>query len=183
MLRKNIAKSHDEFLWDLMDSYYDQNGGGYSMEELSDWILDQGLLPTPNISPKKLLTRQLKQAARRRRFKDAQGRTVRKMLPAKHKRQDDNGNMYIDVVWDYLHEMSADHALMSFSQRDENIERQKMAATRDVNSCLENNPNVLGHEDQFKFGFMVEEQMPIVIEKIEETKTSETEKVSKKKPR
>ena len=183
MLRKNLAKSHDEFVWDLMDSYRDLIGGGYRMEDLSEWILKNEFLPPPIISSKKLLTRTLKQVARRRRFKDPQGRTVRQIIPAKHKRFDENGNMFMDVVWDYLHEMSADHALTHFSQRDENIEKQKLAATRDVLSCLENNPNVQGLENQFKFGFMVEEPMPIVVEKIEETKISETEILSKKKPR
>ena len=148
MLRKTLAKSHDKFLWDLMDSYRDQFGGGYRMEDLSGWILDNGLLPPPKISSKKLLTRMLKQAARRRRFKDPQGRTVRKMLPAKNSMIDENGNMFFEVVWDHLHEMSANHALTSFSQRDENIEKQKLAATRDVHSFLENNPNAQGYENQ-----------------------------------
>ena len=141
MVRKSLAKSHDEFLWNLMDSYRKQNGGGYRMEDLADWILDNELLPPPHSSPKRLLTCKLKQAARRRRFKDAQGRTVRKMLAAKYERIDANGNKILDVVWDYLHEMSVDHGLTSFSQRDENIAKQRLSATRDVHSFLENNPN------------------------------------------
>jgi hypothetical protein len=35
MSTKSLAKSHDEFLWELMDSYRDQVGGGYRMEGCS----------------------------------------------------------------------------------------------------------------------------------------------------
>jgi hypothetical protein len=78
--------------------------------------------------------------------------------------------MVMDVVWDYLHEMSADHALSAFSQRDDMIEKQRLAATREVQSFLDNNPNAEGREDQFRFGFMLEEPLPIVVETVEETK-------------
>ncbi len=182
MLRKRLAKTQDEQYWELMDAYYRQFGR-YTMESVAAWILENGLLPEPRISPKKLLTRILKQAARRRRFKDPQGRAVRKMLPAKHQMVDENGNLFMDVVWDYLHEMSLDHALTAFQQRDENIDKQKLAATKDLQSCLDNNPNVRGHERQFVFGFLLEAPQQIVVETIAETKPSDTEILSKKKPR
>ncbi len=169
MLRKSLAKSSDEFLWDCMDAYRDEHGGSFRMEDMARWILDRGLLPAPQISPVRLLTRNLKQAARRRRFRDAQGRTVRKVVAAKIKRFDVNGNRMFDVVWDYLHEMSFDHALTSFSQRDDVIEKQRLAATRDVHSFLDNNPSAVGHESQFRFGFMLEEPASIIEEKIKET--------------
>jgi hypothetical protein len=183
MLRKKLAKSQDEQYWDLMDAYHDRYGGMYTMESVTNWIRDNDLLPEPKINPWGIVTRRLRQAARRRRFKDPQGRTVRAMLPAKHQMVDENGNLFMEVVWDYLHKMSLDHALTAFHQRDENIEKQKLSATKDVQSCIDNNPNVKGHEDQFVFGFMVEESRDIVVEKIEETKPSDTELLSKKKPR
>ena len=71
-----------------------------------------------------------------------------------------------DVVWDHIHEMSLGHALASFDQRDININKQRRAATRDLQSCLDNNPNVAGHESQFQFDFMTEEQ---VVETVEES--------------
>ena len=181
MLKKSIAKSHDEFLWELMDSYRNQFGGGYRMEDVTRWILDNELLPHPSISPERLLTRKLKQAARRRRFKDSQGRNVRHTLAAKYKRIDKNGNMVFDVVYDYLHEMSADFALTAFAQRNEIIEKQRLAATRDVHSFLDNNPNAEGYESQFQFGFMLEEPVPVVVETIKETSVSES--LSRKKPK
>jgi len=194
MSRKSLAKSHDEFLWDYIDDYRNQHGGGFRMEDVAQWILDNDLLPSPRINPVRLLTRNLKQAARRRRFRDAQGRTVRKVVAAKIDRVDASGNRVFDVVWDYLHEMSLDHALTSFSQRDEIIEKQRLAATRDVHNFLENNPNAAGHEDQFQFAFMLEEPMEIVQESIKETggwpaapanqhKEDQPHPISKKKPR
>lgn len=64
--------------------------------------------------------------------------------------------------------MSLDHALTSFSQRDEVITKQKRAASRDLDSCLENNPNVKEHQQLFQFAFMEEEPVAIVEEKISE---------------
>ena len=181
MFTKSLAKSHDEFCGKSMDSYRNRFGGGYRMEEVADWIVDNELLPEQKINQRRIITRKLKQAAQRRRFRDPQGRTVRHTLAAKYKRIDGNGNMILDVVWDYLHEMSLDHALTSFSQRDENIEKQRLAATRDVHSVLDNNPNARGYGSQFRFGFMLEEPMPIVVETVEETSVSES--LSKKKPK
>ena len=65
--------------------------------------------------------------------------------------------------------MSLDHALLTFDQRDANINNQKSSAIRDVESCLENNPNVQGHEAQFEFEFMVGGQEAPIVEEIEET--------------
>ena len=78
--------------------------------------------------------------------------------------------------------MSADFALSAFSQRDENIDKQRRSATRDVQSFLDNNPNAKGHEKQFGvFSFMLEEAAPVVVETVQET--SVLESLSKKKPR
>ena len=74
-----------------------------------------------------------------------------------------------DIVWDHIHQMSLDHALLSFDQRDENIQKQKRSATRDLNSSLENNPNLEGQGDQFEFEFMTEELAEQVVEVISET--------------
>ena len=170
MLKRRLRKSHDEFLWDLMDAYRSQRGGSFRMEDLAQWILDNNHLPPPYISPKRLLTSKLKQAARRRRFRDPQGRSVRKILAARFDRIDENGNRVFDVVWDYLHETSLDHLLTAFSTRDENIEKQRLAATRDVHSALDNNPNAAGHKDDFVFAFMLEEPAEAAEERIAETR-------------
>jgi hypothetical protein len=139
------------------------------MEDAARWILSNGLMPAPTIDPVRLLTRKLKQAARRRRFRDPQGRLVRKMVAAKIERVDARGNTMFDVVWDFLHEMSVDHALTSLSQRDAIIEQQRRSATRDVQSFLDNNPSAHGYRSQFVFGFMLEEAAPVIEEEVEET--------------
>lgn len=94
---------------------------------------------------------------------------MRQLLPAKVEAVDANGNRVFEVMWDHIHEMSLKHALESFDQRDANINKQKHAASRDLRSCLENNPNVAGHEPQFLFDFMSEESEAQVVEEIQES--------------
>jgi hypothetical protein len=91
------------------------------------------------------------------------------MLPVKTEAVDANGNRIFEMVWDHIHEMSLDHAIASFDQRDRNTNKQRRAATKDVQSCLENNPNVVGHEENFVFDFMLEETGAQVVEIIEDS--------------
>jgi len=168
MSRKGLAKTSDETyvqLWADFKTKY----GPCRMEDVAQWISDNQLLPDPKIDAVVAHTRKLKQAARRQRGRDPQGRTVRTIIPAKIERTDESGNTVIDVVWDYLREMSVHHAMTAFSQREEGIEKQKKAASREVRSFLDNNPNAKGHEEQFKFDFMTEEAQPMVEEAIEES--------------
>ena len=194
MLKKSPKKSHDDFLWDFIEAYRKEHERAFRMENVAKWILDNELLPPPRVHPVRLMTRTLKQAARRRRFRDTQGRTVRQALAVKVKHVDAKRNLFFVVVWDYLHEMSLDHALAACSQRDENIEKQRLAAARDVQSILDNNPNVAQHKGQFKFNFMREEPVVVVHEALEETpvalptspeqiEATDVARISKKKPR
>jgi len=171
MSRKSLAKTYDEQMMDALGAYRNAHPGAFIMEIAAKWILDTGTLPEPRIDPVRLLTRRLKQAARRKRFRDAQGRTVRELIAAKIERVDQNGNLMLDVVWDHLHEMTVHHALTAWSQRDDIIHKQRRSATREVQSFLENNPNAIGHEPQFRFDFMVEEPAEIVEERIGESAT------------
>lgn len=139
------------------------------MEDAAQWGLNCGILPTPRVQPVRYYARLMKQAARRQRFHDPQGRIVRCMLAAKLERVDTNGNRIFDVMWNHLHAMDLNHALTAFRQRDEMIERQRRAATRDVESVVDNNPKVRGYEGQFKFAFMLEEPVELNNERIEET--------------
>ena len=129
---------------------------------------DYADLPKPN--PRTILKRELKKTLRAARVTDAQGRKVREMLPVKHEMVDEAGNGIFEVIWDHIHTMSLDHAFSAFDQRDININKQKLAATRDLQSCLENNPHVAGHKEQFQFDFMTEELEVPVVEQVEETK-------------
>jgi hypothetical protein len=171
MSKKSLAKGHDELLAELIDKYAESHGGGgFRMEDVTEWILAEGLLPLPKIDPRRLLTRKLKQAARKRKLTDAQGRTVRQMIAAKIERISAEGkNLILDVVWDFLHTMSVDHALIAFTQRDEIIEKHRLSATREVHSFLDNNLNARGHESQFEFKFMLESPSEQVQESLAES--------------
>jgi hypothetical protein len=84
------------------------------------WAVGKGLLEDPKLNPRKELVRRARRAVREVRIKDEQGRTVREMLPAKIPvGVDDNGNMLFQVMYDHIHKMTADHALLSFDQRAE----------------------------------------------------------------
>jgi len=172
MSRKSLGQTTDEVYLDLFQKYRQAHPGVVRMEDVGAWIEAQKMLPAPRISAAAIHTRKLKQAARRKRMKDPTGRTVREFLAIKIEKLTANGQKVFDVIWDQLHEMSLDHALIAFSQRDDIIGKQQRAATRDVQSCLEYNPNVKGHDDQFRFAFMAEESMPVVTETIFETNTS-----------
>ncbi|MGQ0633955.1 MAG: hypothetical protein ACT4QC_05060 [Planctomycetaceae bacterium] len=169
MSRKSMGKTTDEVYLDLFEQYRKLHPGAVRMEDVGLWIENQRLLPSPRVSAASIHTRKLKQAARRKRMKDGKGRTVREWLAVKVERMTANGQKVFDVIWDQLHEMSLDHALSAFGQRDDVIAKQKRSATRDVESCLDFNPNVKGHEDQFLFAFMDEAPVPVVTEKIGET--------------
>ena len=82
------------------------------------------------------------------------------MLPAAVPHFDEDGQMYLKVVYDHIHTMSVDHAMLVFDGRDTNITKQRRSATRDLASFLDNNPNAKGHESQFVFGFMACEEAP-----------------------
>jgi hypothetical protein len=143
MSKKTLAKQYCDFVMDWFRECHRANAGPVRMEDVVKWCLDEGHLEPPKVDPQRWYTRIFKQLARTRRFRDRQLRNVRELIPAKIERQGSNGQKYFDVVWDYLHEMSLGHALTAFSQRDENIAKQCRAASRDVESDLDNNPNLL----------------------------------------
>jgi len=166
-----LGKTTDEVYIDLYYQYRKLHPGRVRMEDVGLWIEAQRLLPSPRVSAASIHTRMLKQAARRRRMIDGKGRTVREIVAIKIERMTENGQKVFDVIWDQLHEMSLDHALIAFAQRDDVITKQQRAATRDVQSCLDFNPNCAGHEEQFRFNFMYDEPVPVVSETISETET------------
>jgi hypothetical protein len=159
---------------DWFREYRRAHDGPVRIEDVVKMCLDEGHLDrNPKVDPQRWYTRIFKQAVRRRHFRDQQKRTVRELIAAKIQREGSRGQKYFDVVWDYLHEMSLDHALTAFSQRDDNFEEQRRAATRDLRSALDNNPNMAGHEEQFRFAFVLEEPSKIVTEAIEESPVQE----------
>ena len=111
MSRKSLAKTHDEVYRDLLNRYRIEFGGAVRMEDVGQWIEDNQLLPNPRIVAARVHARKLRQAARRSRFQDAQGRKVRTMVPAKVEKVDRHGNKILEVIWDHLHESSLTHLL------------------------------------------------------------------------
>lgn len=82
MSKRSTAKTHDEIMVDIIHAYRSEHGP-CEMEDVADWALANNLLDPPAFDAKKALTRKLKLAARRKRMKDAQGRTVRELVAAK----------------------------------------------------------------------------------------------------
>jgi hypothetical protein len=192
MSRKNLVgfkkKTFSQEYFDLIVRYRAEHGPGVRLEDIGKWIADTKQLPDPKVSPARYHTRNLKNAARRSRSVDPQKRKHRTMVPAKFEKVDAAGNLVFDVIWDFLHEASLTHLLTHFSQRDETIDKQKRSATRDVESALDNNPNLAGCKDQFQFGFMTEEPLPQVQQSIEESETKrpdapDLDDLGQKKPR
>jgi hypothetical protein len=150
------------------------------MDGLAEWALENHLWKLPDYNEKRVFATKFKKAARRRRMRDGRQRLVRTVIAAKFRCIDENGQQYFDVMWDYLHETTVDFALVSFQQRDKNITKQRRSATRDLQSLLEFNPNMKGHEESFgHFAFMAEEPQQVVVEQVAETGAS----LSKRKPR
>ncbi len=169
MSTKNLAKTSTEYWIFVRKLFQKEHPGAFSDNELLDWALENDHVDLPKPNPRAILKRELKRTLRAARIHDLQGRKVREMLPAKVEAVDAAGNRIFDVMWDHIHEMTRDHALASFDQRDTNINTQKRAASRDLQSCLENNPNMAGHELQFQFDFMTEESEVQVVEEIQES--------------
>jgi|GEM_PF-2567520 len=167
---KNTARKIDDVYMDHFHEFRDRCGRAVRMEEVAKWIHDNQLIPDPHVDPVKLHVRKLKQAARKKRIRDLKGRVVREVVAVKIEKMTAGGQKILDVMWDYLHEMSLDNSLTHFDQRDQNITKQRLAATRDMESCLDFNPNVAGCRGQFVFGFIMEEAArPAVAETIEES--------------
>ena len=167
-MSKRNTVSPDEVLVKLIHDFRRKHGA-CRIEDVTTWIRENNLLPDPKFNPAAAMTKRLKQAARRKKLRDGKNRSVRELIAANVERLDERGNRYIDVVWDHIHEMTVDHAMTAFSQRDDIIAKHRRAATRDVESFLEFNPNAIGHSEQFEFAFMVEQPVPVVVEHLTET--------------
>ena len=171
---KSTAKTEAEIWKDISQRYQREHPGAFRPADVVEYALQHGLADLPTVDPKAILKKKFKEAMRRLRMKDPQGRTVRTMLAAKvpNGLTDEDGNLLFDLKYDHIHRMSVDHALNAFEQRDSNITKQRRSATRDLESFLENNPNAQGQEHQFEFDFMKEQEETQVVKAIAETGTS-----------
>jgi hypothetical protein len=166
MSAASLAKKNCEYWRGLWEQYQSDHPGAFGVESFSEWALKNDPELMPKVNPKAVLRRRIRQALREIRIKDPDGVIVRGMLPAKTPAFDGNGNMVFDVKYDHIHRMSADHALLAFENRDENIGKQRRSATRDLQSFLKHNPNAKGQEHNFTFAFMEEEPEPQAVQKI-----------------
>jgi len=171
MSLKSMAKTEAEIWNDISRQFQDEHPGAFRPDDVVEFALRHGLTDLPTVDPKAVLKKRFKDAMRRIRMDDPQGRRVRTMLAAKvpNGLMDENGNLVLDLKYDHIHRMSVDHALNAFEQRDNNITKQRRSASRDLESFLDNNPNASGHEHQFEFDFMKEQEEEQVVEVISAT--------------
>lgn len=174
----SLAKTEADFIAEWREEYQRKNPGPFRAEEFGEWILKNKPWEAPKQRPLSILVKRIRNCFRKLRIVDDQGRKVRPILPVKTERLDARGNKIIDVVYDHLHEMDLHHALLAFTQRDENIEKQKISASRDLQSALDNNPNLVGCAAQFKFAFMTEDAEAVVEERISQTIVEKSEEPS-----
>ena len=171
MSRVSLAKKGCEYWQSLWEKFQKETPGAFGVEAFTKWCLDNHHASLPKVDPEVILHRKIRQALREVRTRDPDGVLVRGMLPAKVPSLDKNGNMTFDVEWDSIHRMSADHALLSFDQRDQNIGKQRRSASRDLQSFLKFNTNAKGHEDEFRyFAFMEDAPEPRPVQKIKKPK-------------
>ena len=173
-----VAKAYRDCLVEFVRDYQGKHPGPVNLKHVATWLLDNDICGLPRRSQVNQLAKELAAAARAKRITDLQGRRVRAMHAVKAERVDANGNRIFDVVWDHIHEMSADHATASFTQRHSNIEKQCVSHNRDVQSFNENNPNARDIQLTFEYIFdhAIEEPGPQVVEKIAESNGEEKPK-------
>ena len=144
MSTANLAKpkSGTECWQWVIAQYQNAHPGPFDLTAFLTWALEADHVSLPKVDPMKVLRQEARKAIRAARVTDAQGRTVRAMIPAKVPTAvDENGNMLLfDIQYDHIHSMSLSHAIQAFDQADERIEKQKKAARRNLDSFLENNP-------------------------------------------
>lgn len=171
MSHTNTAKTEAEIWSDISQQFQKEHPGAFRPNDVVEYALRHGLADLPTVDPKAILRKRFKEAMRRLRMDDPQERRVRTMLAAKvpNGLTDEHGNLLFDLKYDHIHRMSMDHALNAFEQRDGSITKQRRSATRDLESFLDNNPNAYGHEHQFEFDFMKEQEEEQVVETIPET--------------
>jgi hypothetical protein len=165
----STAKAIDEQYLDAFKEFRRLAGAGVRIRDVAAWIDKNEKVPKPKINTIEIHARKLKQAIRKKRIRDLCGRQIQPVVAIKIEKLTAGGQKIFDVVYDYLHEMSLDHALCHFGQKEDNIAKQRRASTRNLQSCLDFNPNVKGHEDKFRFLFILDDSGPAVEESIEES--------------
>ena len=155
MLTASTKKSYSEQLVELIEKYREKhNDKPFMMDDLAEWAFQTGGHAIVRLNAKRELKRNLTKAARKKQVRDAQGRTVRKFHAANFPRVDENGNMIFDAVWDHIHNMSFDHAALSFIDgRRGQLSGGCKSLNNDIQSFNDNNPNAANDKIQISFDF------------------------------
>ena len=176
MSRAKLGKAYDDYLIDLVKEYRRLNDGRpYTIDEISDWALTTGQWRPHRTSLRRELKRHLARASRKYRIEDPQGRRVRAMHAAKApKAVDEHGNFVFEVIWDYIHTMTREHAEMSFQQRWDKLADGARSLKADIDSFNDNNSNAGQDGIQRKFDFTreVEPAAPQVVDEVRPTTTA-----------
>ena len=132
MSTTNTDKTVDEQYLALFAEYRELVGKGVRVKEFARWIADNKKLPEPVVDIAVLHARRAKNAIRRKRVRDLCGRQIQPVVAIQIEKMTRGGQKVMDVIYDYLHGMSLDHALTHFEQKDKNIGKQRKASTRNL---------------------------------------------------
>jgi hypothetical protein len=170
MSRKNHSESETDFMNRMIDEYTRTHGdeGLFKMRSVASWMVRRKDWTIPQSQVIKDLAHRLSKAAKKKHHTDPQGRKVRTLHAAKYPRVDKHGQPFFETMWDYMQTMSAEHALVSFTQRHGQLEGGCRSLKTDVDSFNENSPRAVGNEIQlsFNFEFMLDSVPDQVVETI-----------------
>jgi hypothetical protein len=154
MATTQTRKSYQDALDEIVDQYLLAHGNRpIEIWRVAEWAIAQGLWEPRRHNPTRELAKQLARALRTRRVTDPQGRSVRAMHAVRYERVDQNGNRISEAVWDYIFQMSREHAERSFDQRWQHIADKSESLQKDIASFNDNNPNAGDRPIQKTFDF------------------------------
>jgi hypothetical protein len=166
MRQGSCAKTYDESIADLLYEYADLHEGPVDLDLAAGWLLAHGKWQPERRSAKRELKRLLARVAKKQKYRDPQGRVVRKLHAAKYPKVDKHGNRIFETMWDDHLKMTEAHALLSFTQRLDQIAGACKSLKDDSDSFYENNPNAGDTPIQLSFNF------DTVVERTETPKVS-----------
>lgn len=137
-----------------LHSFMLKHDGPFSMESAAEWILFNDLWRPDRRSAKRELKRLLHRFTKSKKYRDEKGRLVRQFHAAKYpKYVDSNGNKVFETMWDEHLRMTEAHALLSFSQRWDQIAGACRSLKNDSESYNDFNPNGQKTAIQLTFDF------------------------------
>jgi hypothetical protein len=162
MSRKNFSESESEYLKRLLDEYRDGHSDEpFTMYDVAYWAHGSKKWIPPNAQIIRDLAARLSRAAKLKKHTDLQGRRVRSMHAAKYPKIGKNGQLTFETMWDYMEEMSLEHATVSFTQRWHQLVGGARSLKTDVDSFNDNNVRAVGKPVQLAFNFEFAAEQPV----------------------